>query len=129
MACDSVASDSIKGITIVDSCLQSGKRLEGTISVNDEINLARRKLIAVSVDVGASQMIIDEKIKLKNDSQIERFTKSGLRFEDGSELPADAIVFATGCVAKPTWLFLLVIKKRHSQSWGFHGTHAPSVRR
>ncbi|KAJ6550423.1 hypothetical protein DFH09DRAFT_1366721 [Mycena vulgaris] len=48
------------------------------------------------IDVGASQMIIDGKIKLKNDSQIAAFTASGLKFEDGSELPADVIVFATG---------------------------------
>ncbi|KAJ7761821.1 hypothetical protein B0H16DRAFT_539958 [Mycena metata] len=48
------------------------------------------------LDVGASQMIIDGKIKLKNDSQIAEFTESGLRFEDGSELPVDVVVFATG---------------------------------
>ncbi|KAJ7477704.1 hypothetical protein FB451DRAFT_1243020 [Mycena latifolia] len=48
------------------------------------------------IDVGASQMIIDGKIKLKNDSQIAEFTESGLKFENGSELPADVVVFATG---------------------------------
>ena len=48
------------------------------------------------VDVGASQLIIDGKIKLKNDSLITRFTKNGLKFENGSELPADVVVFATG---------------------------------
>jgi hypothetical protein len=47
-------------------------------------------------DVGASQLIIDGKIKLKNDSEIERFTAGGLRFKDGSELAADVVVFATG---------------------------------
>ena len=31
-------------------------------------------------------MIVDGKIKLKNDSQLERFTETGLKFEDGSEL-------------------------------------------
>ncbi|KAF7378261.1 Flavin-containing monooxygenase [Mycena sanguinolenta] len=48
------------------------------------------------IDVGASQMIIDGKIKLKNDSQIAVFNESGLKFEDGSELAADVVVFATG---------------------------------
>jgi hypothetical protein len=48
-----------------------------------------------STDVGASQMIIDGKIKLKNDTQISRFTEKGLEFEDGSTLDADAVVFAT----------------------------------
>ena len=47
-------------------------------------------------DVGASQLIIDGKIKLKNDAQIARFTRNGLEFEDGSALDADAVIFATG---------------------------------
>jgi hypothetical protein len=49
-----------------------------------------------STDVGTSQLIIDGKIKLKNDAQISRFTQDGLEFEDGSTLEADAVVFATG---------------------------------
>ena len=40
-------------------------------------------------------MIIDGKIGLKNDS-IKEFTKTGLRFEDGSTLDADLVIFATG---------------------------------
>ena len=49
-----------------------------------------------STDVGASQLIIDGKIKLKNDSQISRFTKNRLEFTNGSTLDADAVVVATG---------------------------------
>ena len=41
-------------------------------------------------------MIIDGKIGLKNDSVIEEYTKTGLKFEDGSTLDADLVVFATG---------------------------------
>ncbi|KAI0917747.1 hypothetical protein AcV7_007077 [Taiwanofungus camphoratus] len=48
------------------------------------------------LDVGASKLIIDGKIKLKNDSEIERFTKTGLKFQNGSEIDADVVVFATG---------------------------------
>ncbi|KAH9931321.1 uncharacterized protein B0H18DRAFT_991152 [Fomitopsis serialis] len=48
------------------------------------------------LDVGASQKIVDGKIKLKNDSVIERFTETGIKFEDGSELDADVIIYATG---------------------------------
>lgn len=58
---------------------------------------------SLSIDVGASQLIIDGKIKLKSDSQIERFTKNGIKFENGSELEADVVVFSTGCVS---WLFV-----------------------
>lgn len=53
-------------------------------------------ICAFSIDVGASQKIIDGKIKLKNDAALERFTKNGLKFADGSELPADVVLFATG---------------------------------
>jgi hypothetical protein len=41
-------------------------------------------------------LIIDGKIKLKNDAQIARFTETGLEFADGSTLDADAVIFATG---------------------------------
>ena len=47
--------------------------------------------------MGTSQLIIDGKIKIKNDSQIERFTKTGLKFDNGSELEADVVMYATGC--------------------------------
>lgn len=49
-------------------------------------------------DVGACQKIIDGEIKVKNDTQIERFTKTGLKFADGSEVQADVVMFATGYV-------------------------------
>ncbi|KAL0956661.1 hypothetical protein HGRIS_002793 [Hohenbuehelia grisea] len=48
------------------------------------------------LDVGASQLIIDGKIKLKSGPQIERFTKNGIKFDDGSELATDVVLFATG---------------------------------
>ena len=42
-------------------------------------------------------MVIDGKIKLKNDSEIKRFTKTSLEFENGTTVDADVILFATGC--------------------------------
>jgi NAD(P)H-nitrite reductase large subunit len=49
------------------------------------------------IDTGTSQLIADGKIKLKSGPQIERFTDDAIRFDDGSELEADVVVFATGC--------------------------------
>lgn len=49
-----------------------------------------------SIDVGACQKIIDGKIKIKNGTQISKFTKTGLAFEDGSTVDADVILYATG---------------------------------
>lgn len=48
------------------------------------------------IDVGGSQEIIDGKIKLKTGSAIKSFNENGLEFEDGSNLDADVVVFATG---------------------------------
>ena len=47
-------------------------------------------------DTGASEMIADGKIKVKSDSELERFTERSILFKDGSELEADVIVLATG---------------------------------
>lgn len=33
---------------------------------------------------------------MKSGAQIEKFTENGLKFDDGSELEADVVVFATG---------------------------------
>ncbi|RAL16074.1 flavin-containing monooxygenase [Aspergillus homomorphus CBS 101889] len=48
------------------------------------------------IDVGASQLIADGKIKVKHGQEIAEILPHGLRFADGSELPADEIVLATG---------------------------------
>ncbi|TCD67475.1 hypothetical protein EIP91_012336 [Steccherinum ochraceum] len=48
------------------------------------------------LDQGACDLILEGKIKVKSDTQIERFTSTGLRFLDGTELTADVIILATG---------------------------------
>ena len=48
------------------------------------------------IDVGASQLIADGKIKIKQGQEINRINAHSMSFADGSELPADEIVFATG---------------------------------
>lgn len=48
------------------------------------------------IDVGASQLIIDGKIKIKQGQEIDEVKPHGLLFADGTELPADEIIFATG---------------------------------
>lgn len=48
------------------------------------------------IDVGASRLIIDGKIKVKQGVEIERFTTDGVVFTDGTSLDADVVVLATG---------------------------------
>ena len=47
-------------------------------------------------DTGASEMVADGRIKVKSDSELERFTEKGVLFKDGSQLEADIIILATG---------------------------------
>ncbi|KAI0770913.1 FAD/NAD-P-binding domain-containing protein [Trametes elegans] len=60
------------------------------------LSFTRRRGGGYYLDVGASQLVIDGKIKLKNDSKIKRYTKTGFEFDDGSKFDADVILFATG---------------------------------
>ncbi|KAJ7092874.1 FAD/NAD(P)-binding domain-containing protein [Mycena belliarum] len=47
------------------------------------------------IDVGFGQLIIDSKVKVKP-VDIERIEPDGMVFKDGSKIPADVIVLATG---------------------------------
>lgn len=48
------------------------------------------------IDVGASQLIADRKIKIKHGQEILRINPYSITFADDSELEADEIVLATG---------------------------------
>jgi hypothetical protein len=48
------------------------------------------------IDVGASQLIVDKKIKIKQGHQVKSIKAHSLVLADDSELEADEIVFATG---------------------------------
>lgn len=44
------------------------------------------------IDVGASKLIADGKIKIKQGQEVDRLTEKGIKFADGVELEADIIV-------------------------------------
>ena len=48
------------------------------------------------IDVGTSQHIVDGAIKIKSGVEATSLTQSGVQFSDGTHLPADVIVLATG---------------------------------
>ncbi|KNC76288.1 hypothetical protein, variant [Sphaeroforma arctica JP610] len=48
------------------------------------------------IDVGASELVIDGRVKLCNNVTIDRIHENSVVLTDGSELPADLIVYATG---------------------------------
>lgn len=65
--------------------------------VKTAVLLIGRTELINRADVGASQLIIDGKIKLKSNSGgVKEFNEDGLVAEDGSEVKADVVLFATG---------------------------------
>ena len=74
------------------------------------------------IDVGASQLIIDGKIKIKQGQEIEEVLPNGLRFADGTELEADEIIFATGYQNMRTQARMIFgdeLADRVGDVWGF----------
>ncbi len=59
------------------------------------------------IDIGASQLIIEGKIKLAS-GQVEQITPHGVRLDDGRELPADVIIYATGYSSMNGWVAQLI---------------------
>jgi putative flavoprotein involved in K+ transport len=72
------------------------------------------------IDVGASQMIIDGKIKLKA-GQVDHLTETSVVLTDGTALPADLVVYATGFGSMNGWVAELVsqnVADRVGRVWG-----------
>ena len=73
------------------------------------------------IDVGASQLIIDGKIKLKSGSEVRELTESSVVLEDGTELPADLVVYATGYGSMNGWAADLIsqeVADKVGKVWG-----------
>jgi cation diffusion facilitator CzcD-associated flavoprotein CzcO len=81
---------------LLDDLTQVGFKVNMGIDGTGFALLAWDRAGGYYLDVGASQYIIDGKVKLKGDSPIKKFTATGLEFENGSTLDADVVMFATG---------------------------------
>ena len=60
------------------------------------------------IDVGAAELIADRKVKLKSGVDVEAITETGVLLSDGTELPADLIVYATGYGSMNGWAAKLI---------------------
>jgi len=72
------------------------------------------------IDVGASQLVIDGKIKLAS-GQVEEITETGVKLDNGTEIPADLIVYATGYGSMNGWVADLISKEvanKVGKVWG-----------
>jgi putative flavoprotein involved in K+ transport len=72
------------------------------------------------IDVGASQLVIDGKIKLAH-GNVAEITEDAVLLEDGTRLPADVIVYATGYGSMNGWAADLIgqdVADRVGKCWG-----------
>ncbi len=72
------------------------------------------------IDVGASQLIIDGKIKLAQ-GQVTEIVPEGVRLDTGEVLPADLIVYATGYGSMNGWVADLIgqdVADKVGKVWG-----------
>ena len=79
------------------------------------------------IDVGASELVANGSIKLKSGVEIERIEPNAVVLSDGTELPADLIVYATGYGSMNNWLADLIspeVADRVGKVWGL-GSSTP----
>ena len=73
------------------------------------------------IDVGASQLIIDGKIKLKSGVNVTGINENSISLDDGTELPADLIVCATGYGSMNGWAAKIIsqeVADKVGKCWG-----------
>ena len=78
------------------------------------------------IDVGASELVADGKIKLAH-GQADHFTENALVLADGTELAADLVVFATGYGSMNGWAAKLIsqdVADKVGKCWGL-GSDTP----
>ena len=76
--------------------------------------------------MGASELVANGSIKLKP-GQVARFSETGIVMEDGTELPADLVVFATGYGSMNGWAAKLIsqeVADKVGKVWGL-GSDTP----
>jgi putative flavoprotein involved in K+ transport len=73
------------------------------------------------IDVGASELIADGRVKLRSGVQVTGLGETGVLLDDGSELPADLVVYATGYGSMNGWAAKIIsqeVADRVGKCWG-----------
>jgi putative flavoprotein involved in K+ transport len=73
------------------------------------------------IDVGASELVANGDIKLKSGVDVTRLTEDAVLLSDGTELPADLVVYATGYGSMNGWAADLIsqeVADRVGKVWG-----------
>jgi putative flavoprotein involved in K+ transport len=73
------------------------------------------------IDVGASELVANGDIKLRSGVDVVRLTKDAVVLSDGTELPADLVVYATGYGSMNGWAADLIsqeVADKVGKVWG-----------
>ncbi|PWR22915.1 NAD(P)/FAD-dependent oxidoreductase [Zavarzinia aquatilis] len=73
------------------------------------------------IDVGACDLVIDGSIKLKSGSDVSHLTEDAVVLKDGTVLPADLVVYATGYGSMNGWAADLISREvadKVGKCWG-----------
>ncbi len=73
------------------------------------------------IDVGASELVINGSIKLESGTNIKEIKENSVVLENGKELPADLIVYATGYGSMNGWAARLIsqeVADKVGKCWG-----------
>jgi putative flavoprotein involved in K+ transport len=73
------------------------------------------------IDVGASELVASGEIKLKSGVDVLRVNTRSVSLSDGSELQADAIIYATGFGSMDSWAARLIspeVARKVGRVWG-----------
>lgn len=73
------------------------------------------------IDVGACDLVIDGSIKLKSGIDVSHLTERAVVLKDGTELPADLVVYATGYGSMNGWAADLISREvadKVGKCWG-----------
>jgi putative flavoprotein involved in K+ transport len=73
------------------------------------------------IDVGGSELVASGDIKLKSGVGVARLEGNSVVLEDGSELPADLVVYATGYGSMEGWAAKIIspeVAQRVGKCWG-----------
>lgn len=74
------------------------------------------------IDVGASELIIDGRIKLKSGVEIEGLRDRSIQLSDGTQIPADVIIHATGYGSMDEFVERLIsrdVADKVGRFWGY----------
>jgi len=74
------------------------------------------------IDVGAGELVADGKIKLKSGVSVKEIKPRAVVLSDGTELPADLIVYATGYGSMNGWAAKLIsqeVADKVGKCWGY----------